>query len=111
MLYPGLSSHPSHEIAKQYLTKGFGGVLSFGIKGTEQQASKFVDSLKLASNLANVGDMKTLIIHPSSTTHQQLTDEEQRASGVTKDLIRVSVGCEYIDDIRADFEQAFKEIA
>ena len=111
VLYPGLSSHPSHEIAKQYLTKGFGGVLSFGIKGTEQQASKFVDSLKLASNLANVGDMKTLIIHPSSTTHQQLTDEEQRASGVTKDLIRVSVGCEYIDDIRADFEQAFKEIA
>lgn len=111
VLYPGLPSHPSHELAKKYLKHGFGGVLSFGVKGTEQQASKFVDSLKLASNLANVGDLKTLIIHPASTTHQQLNEEEQAASGVSKDLIRVSVGCEFIDDIKADFEQAFQVIA
>ncbi|WFD29169.1 adenosylmethionine cyclotransferase [Malassezia sp. CBS 17886] len=108
VLYPGLPSHPSYEVAKNYLPRGFGGVLSFGVRGDEKQASKFVDSLKLASNLANVGDLKTLIIHPASTTHQQLNDEEQLASGVTKDLIRVSVGTEFIDDIKADFEQAFK---
>ena len=85
-------------------------MLSFGLKGTEEQASKFVDTLKLASNLANVGDLKTLIIHPASTTHQQLTDEEQLTSGVSKDQIRVSVGCEHIDDIKADFEQAFEAV-
>ncbi|PKI85841.1 adenosylmethionine cyclotransferase [Malassezia vespertilionis] len=110
ILYPGLASHPSHELAKQYLKRGFGGVLSFGIKGSAQNASKLVDSLKLASNLANVGDMKTLVIHPASTTHQQLNDVEQQGSGVTKDLIRVSVGCEYLDDIKADFEQAFEQV-
>ncbi|EDP43781.1 hypothetical protein MGL_1994 [Malassezia globosa CBS 7966] len=110
VLYPGLASHPRHELAKRYLKNGFGGVLSFGLLGTVQQASQFVDTLKLASNLANVGDMKTLIIHPASTTHQQLSDEEQVASGVTQDLIRVSVGCEHIDDILADFEQAFSAI-
>ena len=102
--YPGLLSHPTHELAKKYLKNGFGGVLSFGIKG---DGDKFVDSLKLATNLANVGDAKTLIIHPASTTHQQLSDEEQVSSGVTKDLIRVSVGYEWIEDIKADFEQAF----
>ena len=85
-------------------------MLSFGLKGTQEQASKFVDSLKLASNLANVGDLKTLIIHPASTTHQQLTDEEQETSGISKDQIRVSVGCEHIDDIKADFEQAFDAV-
>ncbi|WFD33368.1 adenosylmethionine cyclotransferase [Malassezia cuniculi] len=111
VLYPSLKSHPSHDLAKKYLPRGAGGVLSFGIKGTEEQASKFVDSLKLASNLANVGDLKTLIIHPASTTHQQLNEEEQIASGVTKDLIRVSVGTEHIEDIKADFEQAFQVIA
>mgnify|MGYP001762576763 FL=1 len=111
MLYPGLESHPSYALAKKYLPRGAGGVLSFGVKGDEKQASTFVDSLKLASNLANVGDLKTLIIHPASTTHQQLSDEEQQSSGVTKDLIRVSVGTEFIDDIKADFEQAFKTIA
>ncbi|WFD25712.1 adenosylmethionine cyclotransferase [Malassezia nana] len=111
VLYPGLASHPTHDIAKKYLARGFGGVLSFGVKGTEAQASKFVDSLKLASNLANVGDLKTLVIHPASTTHQQLDDEEQQASGVTKDLIRISVGCEHIEDIQADFAQAFAAIA
>ncbi|KAE8261082.1 hypothetical protein A4X03_0g3559 [Tilletia caries] len=106
--YPGLPSHETHEVAKKYLKRRFGGVLSFGIKGDAAAGSAFVDSLKLASNLANVGDAKTLIIHPASTTHQQLNDEEQVASGVTKDLIRVSVGIEFIDDIKADFEQAFK---
>lgn len=106
--YPGLSSHPSHELAKKYLKRGFGGVLSFGIKGDAKAGSAFVDNLKLASNLANVGDAKTLVIHPASTTHQQLSDEEQLASGVTKDLIRLSVGIEYVDDIKADLEQSFK---
>ncbi|PWN47164.1 homocysteine synthase [Violaceomyces palustris] len=109
--YPGLESHPSHELAKKYLTNGFGGVLSFGIKGDESKGSAFVDSLKLASNLANVGDAKTLIIHPASTTHQQLSDQEQIDSGVTKDLIRVSVGIEWIEDIKADFVQAFEATA
>ncbi len=83
--YPGLQSHPSHEVAKKYLQRGFGGVLSFGIKGDAATGSAFVDSLKLATNLANVGDAKTLIIHPASTTHQQLSDEDQLSSGVTKD--------------------------
>jgi O-acetylhomoserine/O-acetylserine sulfhydrylase len=103
--YPGLESHPSHELAKKYLKRGFGGVLSFGIKGDAKAGSAFVDSLKLASNLANVGDAKTLVIHPASTTHQQLSDQEQEASGVTKDLIRLSVGIEYVEDIKADLEQ------
>ncbi|WFC98686.1 cysteine-S-conjugate beta-lyase [Malassezia yamatoensis] len=110
VLYPGLASHPTHATAKQYLRNGFGAVLSFGVVGGEKNGAKFVDSLKLASNLANVGDMKTLIIHPASTTHQQLNDKEQLASGVTKDLIRVSVGCEWIKDIQADFDQAFDQI-
>ncbi|SPO31319.1 probable O-acetylhomoserine (thiol)-lyase [Ustilago trichophora] len=107
--YPGLQSHPSHEVAKKYLQRGFGGVLSFGIKGDAATGSAFVDSLKLATNLANVGDAKTLIIHPASTTHQQLSDEDQLSSGVTKDLIRVSVGYEWIEDIKADFAQAFEK--
>jgi O-acetylhomoserine/O-acetylserine sulfhydrylase len=107
--YPGLESHPSHEMAKKYLKRGFGGVLSFGLKGGEDRIVSMVDSLKLASNLANVGDAKTLVIHPASTTHEQLTDEEQLKSGVTKDLIRVSVGIEHIDDIVEDFIQAFEK--
>ena len=109
--YPGLPSHESHKLAQKYLKNGFGAVLSFGCKGPADSGSRVVDSLKLASNLANVGDAKTLVIHPASTTHQQLTDEEQLASGVTKDLIRVSVGIEHIDDIIADFDQAFKAAA
>ncbi|KAG0243890.1 Homocysteine synthase [Actinomortierella wolfii] len=107
--YPGLSSHPSHEHAKKVLRNGFGAVLSFGIKGGPAAARAFVDSVELASHLANVGDSKTLVISPATTTHQQLTDEEQLASGVTKDLIRVSVGIEHIDDIKADFDQALKK--
>ncbi|KAK7460557.1 Homocysteine/cysteine synthase [Stygiomarasmius scandens] len=107
--YLGLPSHDSHKFATQLLRPGvFGGVLSFGIKGDATQASKVVDSLKLASNLANVGDAKTLVIHPASTTHAQLTEEEQKAAGVTGDLIRVSVGIEDIKDIIADFEAAIK---
>jgi len=104
--YPGLKSHPSYELAKKYLLNGAGAVLSFGVKG---KSSHFVDSVQLASHLANVGDAKTLVIAPAYTTHLQLTDEEQKSSGVTKDLIRVSVGIEHIDDIIADFEQAFEK--
>jgi len=106
--YPGLPSHGSHEIAKKYLKRGFGGVLSFGVKGGGAAGSQVVDGFKLISNLANVGDSKTLAIHPWSTTHEQLSDDEKLASGVTEDLIRISVGTEYIDDIIADFEQSFK---
>lgn len=111
VLYPGLESHPSHEIAKKYLKRGFGGVLSIGVKkqGTDAGAN-VVDSLELASNLANVGDSKTLVIAPYFTTHAQLTPEEKVASGVTEDLIRISVGTEFIDDIIADFEQSFKKV-
>ncbi|KAJ9141895.1 O-acetylhomoserine (Thiol)-lyase [Pleurostoma richardsiae] len=106
--YPGLESHPSHELAKKYLPRGFGGVLSFGVKGGGAAGSQIVDGFKLISNLANVGDSKTLAIHPWSTTHEQLSDEEKISSGVTEDLIRISVGTEHIDDIIADFEQSFK---
>ncbi|CAO3622091.1 unnamed protein product [Cunninghamella echinulata] len=104
--YPGLSSHPSHESAKKYLKHGFGGVLTFTVK--DGSLKVFLDSLKIASHLANVGDAKTLVIAPALTTHQQLTDEEQLAAGVTKDQIRVSVGIEHIEDIKKDFDQALK---
>ncbi|MEZ5176432.1 MAG: O-acetylhomoserine aminocarboxypropyltransferase/cysteine synthase [Acidimicrobiia bacterium] len=105
--YPGLEDHPYHEIAKRVLRNGFGGVLSFGVDGGIEAGKRFIDSLQLASHLANVGDAKTLVIHPASTTHQQLDSDEQRSAGVSDDLIRVSVGIEHIDDITADFEQAF----
>ncbi|KAF2672485.1 O-acetylhomoserine sulfhydrylase [Microthyrium microscopicum] len=105
--YPGLKSHASHEQASKYLKRGYGGVLSFGIEGGGEAGSKVVDGFKLISNLANVGDSKTLAIHPWTTTHEQLNDEEKVASGVTEDLIRVSVGTEHLDDIKADFEQSF----
>lgn len=106
--YPGLESHPSHETAKKYLKRGYGGVLSFGVKGGGAAGSQIVDGFKLISNLANVGDSKTLAIHPWTTTHEQLSDAEKISSGVTEDLIRISVGTEHIDDIIADFEQSFK---
>ncbi|KAI1323818.1 Cys/Met metabolism PLP-dependent enzyme-domain-containing protein [Xylariaceae sp. FL0255] len=109
--YPGLENHPSHETAKKYLTRGFGGVLSFGVKGGGAAGSQIVDGFKLISNLANVGDSKTLAIHPWTTTHEQLSDEEKTSSGVSEDLIRISVGTEHIDDIIADFEQSFKKAA
>jgi O-acetylhomoserine (thiol)-lyase len=108
--YPGLKSSPYHNTAKKYLKNGFGAVLSFNIKGDKANATKFVDSLKLVSHLANVGDSKTLIIQPSATTHQQLSDLEQAAAGVTPTLLRISAGIEHIDDIKADLEQAFAKI-
>jgi OAH/OAS sulfhydrylase len=107
--FPGLESHPYHENAKRLLRNGFGSVLTFGIRGSDAAARTFIDSVELASHLANVGDAKTLVIHPGSTTHQQLTDEEQIAAGVRPDQIRVSVGIEHIDDIKEDFERAFEK--
>ncbi|MBI2280485.1 MAG: O-acetylhomoserine aminocarboxypropyltransferase/cysteine synthase [Bacteroidetes bacterium] len=109
--YPGLASSPYNTLAKKYLKKGFGGVLSFELKGSKENAIKFIDSLELVSHLANVGDAKTLIIQPSATTHQQLSIDEQLAAGVTPNLLRVSVGIENILDIKSDFEQAFKKVA
>ena len=105
--YPGLESHPYHENAKKYLNNGlFGSMLSFGIKGGLEAGKKFINNVELASLLANVGDAKTLVIHPASTTHQQLSDEEQKTSGVLPEQIRVSVGIEHIDDIITDFDKA-----
>ena len=109
--YPGLKSSPNHAQASKYLKRGFGGVLSFELKGSKEAATKLVDSLQLVSHLANVGDSKTLIIQPSATTHQQLSDAEQAAAGVTPNLLRISVGIEHIDDIKADLEQAFAKVA
>lgn len=108
--YPGLASSPYHALGKKYLKKGFGGVLSFEIKGSKEQTSAFINSLELISHLANVGDAKTLIIQPAATTHQQLSDEEQIAAGVTPTLLRISLGIEHIDDIKADLQQAFDKI-
>lgn len=108
--YPGLDSSPYHTLAKKYLKNGFGGVLSFEIKGSKDQTSAFINHLQLISHLANVGDAKTLIIQPSATTHQQLSDEEQKAAGVTPNLLRISVGLEHIEDIKADLQQAFEKI-
>ncbi|MEO6148567.1 MAG: PLP-dependent transferase, partial [Mucilaginibacter sp.] len=108
--YPGLASSPHHALAKKYLKNGFGAVLSFEVKGDKENATKIIDSLLLVSHLANVGDAKTLIIQPSATTHQQLSAEEQLAAGVTPTLLRVAVGIEHIDDIKADFAQAFSKI-
>ncbi|HET8734662.1 MAG TPA: O-acetylhomoserine aminocarboxypropyltransferase/cysteine synthase [Anaeromyxobacteraceae bacterium] len=105
--YPGLPSHPHHERAKKLLRNGFGAVLSFGIKGGAEAGRKFIEGVKLASHLANVGDAKTLVIHPATTTHSQLSEAEQRSAGVTPDLIRVSVGLEHLDDILEDFSEAF----
>jgi len=104
--YPGLKSSPERMRASRYLSKGAGAILGFGIKGGAESGKKFIDSLELVSHLANVGDAKTLAIHPATTTHQQLSDEEQLATGVTPDFIRLSVGLEHIDDILADLEQA-----
>lgn len=108
--YPGLESSPHYANAKKYLKHGYGGVLSFEIKGGKENATKFVDNLKMISHLANVGDTKTLIIQPSATTHQQLSDEEQLSAGVTPALLRVSVGIEHIDDIKADMQQSFEKV-
>jgi O-acetylhomoserine (thiol)-lyase len=106
--YLGLPDSLYNAKAKRYLRNGFGSVLNFGIAGGAQAARRFIDNVRLASHLANVGDAKTLVIHPASTTHQQLSDEEQRQAGVRPDLIRVSVGIEHIEDIKADFDQALR---
>jgi O-acetylhomoserine (thiol)-lyase len=108
--YPGLSSSPYHDLAKKYLQNGFGGVLQFGIKGGAENGKKFINSLQLVSHLANVGDAKTLAIHPASTTHEQLSEVEQKQSGVLPNLIRISVGLEHIEDIKNDFMQAFAKL-
>ncbi|HYW36417.1 MAG TPA: PLP-dependent transferase, partial [Balneolaceae bacterium] len=109
--YTGLPDHPYHEQAEKYLNKDrFGAVLTFGVEGGFEPARTFIENVELASHLANVGDAKTLVIHPSSTTHQQLTEEEQASSGLSNDLIRVSVGIEHIDDIKEDFKIAFDAI-
>jgi O-acetylhomoserine (thiol)-lyase len=105
--YTGLEEHPYHQRARKYLRNGFGSVFTFGIKGGFEAGKRFINNVKLASHLANVGDAKTLVIHPSSTTHQQLSEAEQKSAGVTPDQVRVSVGIEHIADIQEDFSEAF----
>lgn len=107
--YPGLPDDPSFPVASQYLKNGFGGMVVFGIKGGLDAGQKFVDSLKLFSHLANVGDAKSLVLHPSSTSHSQLSEEQQKAGGLTPDLVRLSIGIEHIDDIKEDLDQAFAQ--
>ena len=107
--YPGLADDPTYPLASKYLKNGFGGMVVFGIKGGLQAGQKFVDSLNLFSHLANVGDAKSLVLHPSSTSHSQLSEEQQKAGGLTPDLVRLSIGLEHIDDIKQDLEQAFSQ--
>ena len=104
--YPGIPTDAGHDMAKKYLANGYGAIVGFGIKGGTDAGRKFIDSVKLLSHLANIGDAKSLVIHPASTTHQQLTAEEQAATGVTADYVRLSVGLETIDDILDDLDQA-----
>jgi O-acetylhomoserine (thiol)-lyase len=110
VLYPGLPSHPSHERAKHYLPHGASGLVGFGIQGGIQAGRTFIENLELFSHLANIGDARSLAIHPASTTHQQLSEEEQRAAGVTPDFVRLSIGIETLDDILADLDQALTKI-
>jgi O-acetylhomoserine (thiol)-lyase len=107
--YPGLPDHPSYPLAKKYLPRGAGAIVTFGIKGGKEAGRRFIDSLKLFSLLANVGDAKSLVIHPASTTHQQLTEEEQLATGVTEDMVRLSIGLEDPEDLIEDLDQALKK--
>jgi O-acetylhomoserine (thiol)-lyase len=106
--YPGLESHKQYLMARRYLANGAGAILGFGIRGGREAGIRFINSVKLASHLANIGDAKTLVIHPASTTHSQLTEKEQQETGVTQEYIRVSVGIEDIEDIREDFAQALQ---
>jgi len=109
--YPGLEEHPSHKLARKYLRDNFGGLVGFGIKGGLKAGKKFIESVKLLSHLANIGDAKSLVIHPASTTHQQLTREEQQETGVTEDFIRLSIGLEDVEDIKEDIDQALQKAA
>jgi O-acetylhomoserine (thiol)-lyase len=109
--YPGLEDHPSHKTAEKYLKSHYGAILGFGIKGGLEAGKKFINSVKLLSHLANIGDAKSLVIHPASTTHQQLTRKEQEATGVTEDYIRLSIGIEDAEDIREDIDQALRKAA
>ena len=106
--YPGLPEGQTYATAAKYLRRGFGGILGFGIKGGLEAGRKFINSVKLLSHLANIGDAKSLVIHPGSTTHQQLTADEQAATGVTPDYIRLSIGLEDVEDLKADIEQALQ---
>jgi O-acetylhomoserine (thiol)-lyase len=108
--YPGLPSHPSYELARRYLPRGQGGLIGFGIKGGRAAGRTFIDNLKLFSHLANIGDAKSLAIHPATTTHQQLTPEEQWSTGVSDDFVRLSVGLETLDDLIADLETALGKV-
>ena len=108
--YPGLEDDPSHELATKYLKGGYGGLVSFGIKGGLEAGKTFIESVELLSHLANIGDSKSLVIHPASTTHQQLTPEEQKSTGVTADLVRLSIGIEDVEDIIADIDQALSKV-
>jgi O-acetylhomoserine (thiol)-lyase len=104
--YPGLTGHPSYQRAKQYMPKGPGAIVAFGIRGGREAGQRFIDGLQLFSHVANVGDAKSLAIHPASTTHSQLSEEEMRRSGVSADLVRLSVGLEDIEDLLWDLDQA-----
>ena len=108
VIHPELESHPDHALASRLLPKGAGAIISFGIKGGRPAGKRFIDSLKLISHLANVGDAKTLVIHPASTTHQQLSAEQLAAAGIREDMIRLSVGLEESDDILKDLAQALR---
>ena len=107
--YPGLEGSPGHDMAVKYLKNGFGGMVTFGIQGGLEAGQKFIEALQLASHLANVGDAKTLAIHPASTTHSQLSAEQLAESGITESMVRLSIGIEHIDDIQADIEQALQK--
>jgi O-acetylhomoserine (thiol)-lyase len=106
--YPGLLSHPNHQLARRYMPMGPGAILGFGIRGGREAGRRFIESVKMCSHLANVGDAKTLVIHPATTTHSQQTVEELKAAGITDDYIRISVGLEDIQDIVADLDQALR---
>jgi len=108
VVYPGLPEDPNYKLAAKYFKRGFGGLVGFGIKGGLEAGKKFINSAKLLSHVANIGDAKSLVIHPASTTHQQLTPEEQQATGVTQDYIRLSIGLEDVEDIKADIDQALR---
>jgi len=107
--YPGLPDHPSHRLAVKYLKGHYGAILGFGIKSGKEAGRRFIESVKLLSHLANIGDAKILVIHPASTTHSQLTKAEQEETGVTEDFIRVSVGLEDVEDIKEDIDQALRK--